>query len=178
MIPRQLVDSNFTVFVAGGTCGLGFEYAYWAAKQGACHIVLASSSGGVRESRARQGLKFLRGKQNVRVSVIKLDLLDAEKVKKCFASTQPPIKYVLHAVNRYSAGTALSRNLCLFESVQDSTWRIKVEGAQNLYKRDPRHTACPSKPGSLFDFGLVRGRAWQHRPGGLRECQSSASGSG
>ena len=93
----QFVDPAASYLITGGFGGFGSEVAYWLAKQGAKHLILAGRRGAAGKS-AQMVMKKLHDR-GVNVMAVAADIADAEQVSHLLAQidkAMPPLRGVFH----------------------------------------------------------------------------------
>ncbi|KAL9087951.1 MAG: hypothetical protein Q9159_003393 [Coniocarpon cinnabarinum] len=126
----DLLRSDATYIIVGGTGGLGRSMARWMSMKGARHIVLLSRSGNT--SSKVQDLAYSLGASATGVKVVACDIADPEQVARLVKDTQrtmPPIRGIVH-------GAMVLKDI-LFERMTHEDYMAvvnsKVPGAWNLH---------------------------------------------
>lgn len=175
------LDAQAAYLIVGGTGGLGFASARWMIARGARHLTLASRSGTLDDTKAREIARW-QAELGAQVSVVSCDVNDAAALAGLIDTIEAegtPLKGVLHSAMRID--DSLLRNVD--DARMLAVLEPKVAGAWNLHRATQRcaldffvlyssATTCLGNPGqgayvaaNSFLEGLVAHRRAAGRPG-------------
>jgi acyl transferase domain-containing protein len=128
---KELIKSQHTYLITGGTSGVGLAVAEWLVHQGATHLVLLSRRG-AHSIEAQHRIAALQQK-NTTVIIASIDISNSEQIKSVFKnvlSTLPPLKGIIHSAMVLDDG-------CLVDMTPERFIKVlqpKMAGALNLHQ--------------------------------------------
>lgn len=126
-----VIKPNGSYLVTGGLGGFGLKSAEWLASKGAKNLILISRSGPISEE-AKQGIKNIE-KLGAEVYAVACDITNKQEISKLLseiATTQPPLKGIIHAATVINDGLIRNMNAEQIETVLAP----KSLGAQYLHE--------------------------------------------
>ena len=129
--PHQLLRSDASYVIVGGTGGLGLVVGEWMIHHGATHLLLVSRSGRVHDEDRLVFERMTRCGVDVQIQAV--DASNKRALEKCldaYLASHPPLRGVLH--------TAMVLRDGLIDSLSDeaiaTSLSVKVQGGWNIHE--------------------------------------------